>query len=243
MTGPARRFDPTELSDDPAAIGEAELTAASAMARDLEAIAERDTVPTGGFSDRVMEAIASEPTPQPTRVFGLALRSRRIGGAVAAVGDAWRVTFGGGRPLAVRGQALALVLVVAAALVGLGGGAAVGAARLLTADVAPSPSPAPSVPPSPAPSIAPSPSVEPSPTPTPTPTPSPSPEASPTDTGEPIETPEATGTDDSGGNSGPGGGGGSGADNSGRDDSGPGSNSGSGSADSVSDESEPADSR
>jgi hypothetical protein len=241
MTGPARRFDPTELSDDPAAIGEAELTAASAMARDLEAIAERDTVPTGGFSDRVMEAIASEPTPQPTRVFGLALRSRRIGGAVAAVGDAWRVTFGGGRPLAVRGQALALVLVVAAALVGLGGGAAVGAARLLTPDVAPSPSPAPSVPPSPAPSIAPSPSVEPSPTPTPTP--SPSPEASPTDTGEPIETPEATGTDDSGGNSGPGGGGGSGADNSGRDDSGPGSNSGSGSADSVSDESEPADSR
>lgn len=241
MTGPARRFDPTELSDDPAAIGEAELTAASAMARDLEAIAERDTVPTGGFSDRVMEAIASEPTPQPTRVFGLALRSRRIGGAVAAVGDAWRVTFGGGRPLAVRGQALALVLVVAAALVGLGGGAAVGAARLLTPDVAPSPSPAPSVPPSPAPSIAPSPSVEPSPTPTPTP--SPSPEASPTDTGDPIETPEATGTDDSGGNSGPGGGGGSGADNSGRDDSGPGSNSGSGSEDSVSDDSEPADSR
>jgi hypothetical protein len=241
MTGPARRFDPTELSDDPAAIGEAELTAASAMARDLEAIAERDTVPTGGFSDRVMEAIASEPTPQPTRVFGLALRSRRIGGAVAAVGDAWRVTFGGGRPLAVRGQAVALVLVVAAALVGLGGGAAVGAARLLTPDVAPSPSPAPSVPPSPAPSIAPSPSVEPSPTPTPTP--SPSPEASPTDTGEPIETPEATGTDDSGGNSGPGGGGGSGADNSGRDDSGPGSNSGSGSEDSVSDDSEPADSR
>jgi hypothetical protein len=241
MTGPARRFDPTELSDDPAAIGEAELTAASAMARDLEAIAERDTVPTGGFSDRVMEAIASEPTPQPTRVFGLALRSRRIGGAVAAVGDAWRVTFGGGRPLAVRGQALALVLVVAAALVGLGGGAAVGAARLLTPDVAPSPSPAPSVPPSPAPSIAPSPSVEPSPTPTPTP--SPSPEASPTDPGEPIETPEATGTDDSGGNSGPGGGGGSGADNSGRDDSGPGSNSGSGSEDSVSDDSEPADSR
>jgi hypothetical protein len=241
MTGPARRFDPTELSDDPAAIGEAELTAASAMARDLEAIAERDTVPTGGFSDRVMEAIASEPTPQPTRVFGLALRSRRIGGAVAALGDAWRVTFGGGRPLAVRGQAVALVLVVAAALVGLGGGAAVGAARLLTPDVAPSPSPAPSVPPSPAPSIAPSPSVEPSPTPTPTP--SPSPEASPTDTGDPIETPEATGTDDSGGNSGPGGGGGSGADNSGRDDSGPGSNSGSGSEDSVSDDSEPADSR
>jgi hypothetical protein len=225
MTGPARRFDPTELSDDPAAIGEAELTAASAMARDLEAIAERDTVPTGGFSDRVMEAIASEPTPQPTRVFGLALRARRIGAAVGAVGDAWRVTFGSGRPLAVRGQALALVLVVAVALVGLGGGAAVGAARLLTPDVAPTPSPTPSVPPSPAPSIAPSPSIEPSPTPTPTPTP----EASPTDTGEPTETPEATGTDDSGGNSGPGGGGGSGSDDSGPDDSGSGSNSGSGS--------------
>ena len=139
MTGPARRFDPAELSDDPAGLAEAELVAASAMARDLEAIAERDTVPTGGFSDRVMGAIATEPTPQPTRVFGLALRTRRIGAAVVAVGDAWRVTFGSGRPLAVRGQALALVLVVAVALLSLGGGAAVGAARLLNPDVPPSP--------------------------------------------------------------------------------------------------------
>jgi len=234
MTGPARRFDPTELTDDPAGLGEAELTAASAMARDLEAIAERDTVPTGAFSDRVMEAIASEPTPQPTRVFGLALRTRRIGAAVAAVGDAWRVTFGSGRPIAVRGQALALVLVVAVALIGLGGGAAVGAARLLTPDVPPTPSPTPSVPPSPPPSIAPSPSVEPSPTPSSSPSPSPTPDASPTDTGEPTETPEATGTDDSGGNSGPGGG-----DDSGSDDSSSGSNSGSGSDSSGSDDSEP----
>jgi hypothetical protein len=231
MTGPVRRFDPAELSDDPAGLGEAELTAAAAMARDLEAIAERDTVPTGGFSDRVMEAIVSEPTPQPTRVFGLALRARRIGAAVAAVGDAWRVTFGSGRPLAVRGQALALVLVVAVGLIGLGGGAAVGAARLLTPDVAPTPSPMPSVAPSPPPSTAPSPSVEPSPSPTPTP------DASPTDTGEPTETPEATATDDSGGNSGPGGGGDSGSDDSGSDDSSSGSHSGSESDHSGSDDS------
>ena len=107
-----------------------------------------------------MAAIVAEPTPKPTRVFGAALRAGRFGTAVAAIGDAWRVAFGGGRPFAVRGQALALVLVVLIGVLGLGGGAAVGASRLLNPDVVPSPSPAPSVPapsPSPAPSLVPSP--------------------------------------------------------------------------------------
>ena len=233
MTGPGRRFDLAELSNDPAAPTEAEIVAATAIARDLEAIAERDDAPTVGLSDKVMTAIAAEPTPKPTRVFGAALRARRFGTAFAAVGDAWRVAFGGGRPFAVRGQALALVIVVLIGVVGLGGGATVGAARLLNPDVVPSPSPSPSVP---APSPSPTPSLEPSPSPTPTPSPS------PTDTAKPTETAEPTGTDDSGGNSGPGGGSGSGADDSGSDDSGSGSNSGSsGGGSSGSDDTKPDD--
>ena len=211
MTGPGRRFDLAELSNDPAALTEAEIVAATAIARDLEAIAERDDAPTVGFSDKVMAAIVAEPTPKPTRVFGAALRAGRFGTAFAAIGDAWRVAFGGGRPFAVRGQALALVLVVLIGVLSIGGGATVGAARLLNPEVATSPSPAPSVP---APSPSPAPSLEPTPSPTPTPSPS------PTETVEPTETAEPTGTDDSGGNSGPGGGSGSGSDNSGSDDSG-----------------------
>ena len=167
MTGSGRRFDPADLSNDPATLTEAEIVGATAIARDLEAIAERDDAPTVGFSDKVMAAIAAEPTPKPTRVFGAALRAGRFGTAVGAVGDAWRVAFGGGRPFAVRGQALALVLVVLIGVLGLGGGVTVGAARLLNSDVAPSPSPAPSVlPPSPSPA----PSLEPSPAPSPSPT-------------------------------------------------------------------------
>ena len=125
MTGSGRRFDPAELSNDPVALTEAEIVGATAIARDLEAIAERDDAPTVGFSDKVMAAIAAEPTPKPTSVFGAALRAGRFGTAVAAVGDAWRVAFGGGRPFAVRGQALALVLVVLIGVLGLGGGAAI----------------------------------------------------------------------------------------------------------------------
>jgi hypothetical protein len=225
-----RRFDPAELSEDPGALTEAELTGALAMARDLEAIAERETAPTAGFSDRVMAAVAAEPTPEPTRVFGSAIRTRRFRAALAAVGDAWRVAFGSGRPFAVRSQALALVLIVLIGVVSLGGGAAVGAARLLNPDVAPSPAPSPSVPP---PSPTPAPSNEPTPTPSVAPSPTPTPEASPTDTDEPNETPDATETDDSGGNSGPGGGG---------SNSGSSGSSGSGSSKAGSDDTLPDDS-
>ena len=152
MTGTGRRFDLAELSNGPEALTEAEIVGATAIARDLEAIAERDDAPTVAFSDKVMATIAAEPTPKPTRVFGAALRTRRFGTAVSAVGDAWRVAFGGGRPFSVRGQALALILVVLIGVLGLGGGAAVGAARLLNPDVAPTPTPEPSVPaPSPSP--------------------------------------------------------------------------------------------
>jgi hypothetical protein len=206
-----RRFHPSEL-DITFDADSAELLA---TARDLEAYAHTGTiVPTADFEDRVMAAIADEPMPRPS--------TRR--GFVAFVKDAWAAAFGAGRPLAVRAQGLALLLLLAVALGSVGSVVAVGAGRLLA-------QPAPTLPPvlpSPSPSVSPSPSPSPSPSATPTPTPSPT--ASPTETARPTatETDEPSGTDDSGGesgNSGPGGGddsgGGSGSDDSGGN-SGPG---------------------
>ncbi len=84
------------------------------MARELEALAAASHVkPAAGFADRVMNAVASEPLPQPARAFGAAVGARRLGAALASIGDAWRVVVSGPTPLAVRAQALALVLVVA----------------------------------------------------------------------------------------------------------------------------------
>ena len=115
---------------------------AADMARELEALGETPGLsPTADFSDRVMAAIEREPVPQPAVALGSALRRGRIGLAAAAIGDAWRVAFGGGRPFAARSQALALVLVVAVLGIGVGGAAVVGASALLSSDRSPSPSP------------------------------------------------------------------------------------------------------
>ena len=100
MSDPRRRFDPSELegTDD------AERADLLATARDLEWFARTESAgPTAGFEDRVMTAIAAEPPPR-------ALAGR---GLLVAVLDAWRLAWTGGRPLAVRAQAFALLLVVA----------------------------------------------------------------------------------------------------------------------------------
>jgi hypothetical protein len=192
MTGPGRRFDPAELRTSGAPGDtqptDSELARALGIARDLEALAASDGVgPTEGFEDRVMAAIAAEPAPR------LVVRSNgRRGGPLAAFAlalrDAWGVATGGGRPLAVRAQALAFVLVV---VLGVGALTAIGAITvggLLRSG------------PSPAPSIQPAPTVAPTPAVTAPPNPSPSAE-----TPEPTETPEARqtarpgGTDDHGG--------------------------------------------
>ncbi len=160
--------------DEQPASGEtdAELAASLAMARDLESMAARSAAPsTEGFADRVMAAIAREPVPQPAAASGRALREFRLGAFAAALGDAWRVAFGGGRPLAARTQAFALVLVTVVALGSLGGIATVGALGLLER-----PAPPPTQPVSPPPSLAPSPTG---------PLPSPSPSPSPTDSLDP----------------------------------------------------------
>ena len=210
---------------------------AEAMGRELDALAEHSVhlAPTEDFADRVMAAIVAEPSPQPVAALGIAVRSGRLGMALAAIRDSWRVAFGSSRPAALRAQALAMVLVVAVLGIGLGSATLSGVGALLNS----SQSPEPSVHPSPSPSVAPSPTPSPSPSPSATPSPPPSATPSPTDTAEPTETAEPTDTpetpeatdDRGGGNSGPGGGGsgsgsGSGSESdsdsgSGSDDSGP----------------------
>lgn len=168
---------------------------AAEMGRELEdAAAQSGVTPPAGFADRVMAAISHEPLPQPARAFGTALAGRRLGAALASVGDAWRVVVGGSTPFSVRAQALALVLVVTVGSLAVAGGATVGAISLLNASQPPHPSPTlpePSQPPiSPSPSPSPSISVAP-------PTESgPSPDASETPDG--TDGPGATGNADPG---------------------------------------------
>ncbi len=162
---------------------------AADMARELEAMTTTTTIqPSDGFADRVMEAIAREPLPQPVRAFGLALLGGHLRAAASARGDAWRTISSRPAPLVIRAQALALVLVVLVASLTVAGGATVGAFGLLGNT---SPRPGPSEPPPSLPVARPSPS----PSPAPEDTPNASPEES--TSAEPSETPEATETPDS----------------------------------------------
>lgn len=186
-----RRFDPGELGGpDGPRLSDAELADDLAVARDLELFARAEQpMPSVGFEDRVMAALATEPPPRGV----LAGSGRRS--LVAMLADAWRVAMTPGRPMALRAQALAMVLVAAVAVSTLGSAAVVGVASLLAPDGSPTPTPSEvptaSPPPSSEPSrtpILPSPSTGPSPSLEPSSSPSPSEDASP----EPTETPEAT---------------------------------------------------
>lgn len=203
MSDMGKRFDPSELDGGDAA----ELSGLLRTARDLEAFAASEhSMPSADFEDRVMAAIAAEPPP----------RAMLAGGFITGIRNAWRLAWSGGRPMAVRAQAFALLLVVAVAVGSVGSLAAVGVARLLSPEIPP-PSLLPNPSPSPSPSL-PSPSPSPSIPATPSPSPSlPSASPSPSDTAEPTETAEPNGTDDHGGGSGSGSGSDSGS-GSGSDD-------------------------
>jgi hypothetical protein len=85
------------------------------------------------FADRVMAAIATEPPPR-----GITAGSAGAG-VLAALRNAWRTATTGGRPLAVRAQALAFLLIIAIGVTSLGTVAAVGVAGFLTPDGPPPP--------------------------------------------------------------------------------------------------------
>jgi hypothetical protein len=195
MTGPGRRFDPSELlggaDGDPT---ESKLADAFAAARALEAHTPRDQVgPTEGFEDRVMAAIATEPAPR------VVVRPRSAGGGIAAgllaaIRDSWGILTGSGRSVGVRAQALGLLLLAGVALTSLVSVALVGVGSLL----GPQPTAIPSVEAFPTPSPTVSPPLSPSPSATETASPTTSsgstPTAQPTETSEATETPEATET-------------------------------------------------
>jgi hypothetical protein len=208
MTEFRRPFGPDDLpgagSADAGGEPAADVARALAMGRELDAFVARDaTAPSADFADRVMAAIAAEPTPRPVAAAGRALGQGGFVALLASFRDLWRVAFSGGRPLAVRAQALAFVAVVLIAFGSLGGAAVVGALGLLSEAPGPTPSetvaPSPSVAPSESPSVAPSPSPTSSAGPSASPSESPtgSVTASPSDTAVPTETASPTGTDDS----------------------------------------------
>ncbi len=191
-----RRFDPAELgAADGPSLSDAEAADALAMARDLETFARAETpMPSSGFEDRIMAAIASEPAPRGA-IAGPGRRS-----IAAIVADAWHVAWAGGRPLVIRAQAFALLAVTVVALGALGTAASVGLFNLLAPDASPSPTPTQLTSPAPttAPEPAPTPDLpSPSPSVAPSVEPSPSPSGGPSD--EPSETPGSTGS--SGGSS------------------------------------------
>jgi len=113
MSGPGRRFDPAELDGmtGPAPT-DAEAAELLAVARELEDLARAEQVGTGvAFEDRVMAAVALAPRPHR--------RAAALGGVAGLfdrIGLAWRDLWGAGRPLAVRTQAFALLLIVAIAV-------------------------------------------------------------------------------------------------------------------------------
>ena len=175
------RFDPAELAGED--LEEAERLTLAGLARELEGLASAAPVPTTGFTDRVMAAVVAEPDPVPLAAAGRAVRHGRPAALAAAIGDAWRVVVGPRRPLALRAQAAALVIVTVLGGASLTGVALAGAASILT----PPPTPVPV-----SPLLTPSPEASESPEESASPTPSDEASSSPSE--EPSETPEVSGS-------------------------------------------------
>lgn len=194
MSGPGQRFDPSELRIP----GEPEMPSAEradalVAARELERVTAEGICPTDGFEDRVMAAIASEPAPRLVMRPGSAVRGGVAGAFLIAVRDAWGVATGAGRPVAVRAQAMAFVLLVVVAAGTLTSAAAVGVGGLLNGDRDSAPTVEPETTLAPTPVGPTQPAVE--STDGESAEPSETPEAS--ESAEPSETPEATETSES----------------------------------------------
>lgn len=181
-----RPFHPSELGDVADPLASADLLL---MARELERLDGGPIRPSDGFTDRVLGAIGAEPLPAPMAVAGLAAREGRFGAMVVALRDTWHVAWSGGRPLAVRAQAMAFVLLLIVAVGSVGAVTTVGAFNALFPTTS---SPSPTLP------VA-NPSLQPAQTPEPTETPEPSRSAEPAKSAEPTESPEPTQTTKPGG--------------------------------------------
>ena len=152
MIGP-RAVTAAELGD----IDARDLPDALAAARRLESALDDSPVRlSAGFADRLMTALADEPTPATTGFLVPLRRRGLIAGFGESVRQAW-ASLRTGRPALARSAALAYVLAVAIAGVSRAGAATLGAAGALNLlGPGPTDSPQPTVPaPSPAPTLAP----------------------------------------------------------------------------------------
>lgn len=171
--GQPRPFGADEL-DGVSGLLPDELAAETRLARELEGAAARVSVrPSPDFTDRVMAAVALEPAAAPVLAARVALRHGAFGAFLASIRDAWRVTVSPAFPMAMRAQAMAMVLLVAGLVAGTGVAAA-GAFGLLDGDRSspsietPEPSVQATVPPTAEPTESPA-SMEPSTSPEPSP--------------------------------------------------------------------------
>jgi uncharacterized membrane protein YgcG len=188
-----------------------QLAGALEAARALEQVADDASVTNDtAFTERVMAALAREPSPMAGGFLLPLWRKGIFGGFAESLRQAW-ASSGSGRPALARAMALAYVLVVGAAGVSLAGAATFGAAGALgflgpqaTQEPSTEPTTAPQVKP-----LLPEESEESSAEPSEKPDASEAAEASPDESQGPDDRgdgsePEAS--DDHGGNSGPGGG-------------------------------------
>jgi hypothetical protein len=126
VSGEPRRFDPSEIRTPGEPESSAvEMASALAAARELEALEASDGIrPTEDFADRVMRAVATRPTPSVVTRPASGVRGGLAAALLLAVRDAWSVATTAGRPMAMRAQALAFVVLV---VVAVGSFATVGA--------------------------------------------------------------------------------------------------------------------
>jgi hypothetical protein len=214
-----RTFRPGELSGSDANLSDADLAAAYAAARELETALPPENLPVSpGFADRVMAALAGEPTPRAAGFLAGLLAHPGPATLLASVREAWSIAArGAGRPTLARGLALAYVLAIVVIGVSLTGAATYGTAGalgLLGGDRTPEPSAAePFTTPTPSESAEPSESIEPwgSPEPSESVEPSESPgsseSAEPSHSADPSRSPEPSrpgATDDHSGSATPG---------------------------------------
>ena len=145
--------------------------------------------PRAELAARIAAAIEQEPAPAPLTAMAQAARERRATGLMAGLRDLWRVTWSGGRPVAIRLSAALVVLLLVAGVGSATGLAAVGAWNVLSPDA--TATPAPSVPQVPVvvPPVQPSVPAEPLVTPPPVETPAPTPSTTPRPTAPPSPTP------------------------------------------------------
>lgn len=135
MTGPRSPFDPAEVSGLDLEGEAAEIRAATAAARALEAsMSSRDAAISPDLADRIMVAVRRVPPPRAIGVLDTLRRRPSPAGVLESLGLAWARLVSAGS-VAVRASALAyvaLILVIGVSVTGAAAYAAAGAFGLFS---------------------------------------------------------------------------------------------------------------